>query len=66
MSDYVPQVGDIVLVGKGKCAWTVTALFTAYNDRVYANLRTGVGRLGRRGRNIAVRVDTLTLYFRNK
>lgn len=62
-SDYVPQVGDIVRIGKGTCQWTVTGLFTDWNDDEYANLRTGVGRLGRNGRTITAPVDGLSLFW---
>lgn len=58
---YVPQVGDMVLVGKGKCAWRVQALYGGDNT---ALLRTGVGRLGRRGRTITAPVASLSLYYR--
>ena len=57
MSVPVPQVGDIVRVGKGKAQWTVT---DTYGDNT-ARLRTGVGRLGRHGRVIIAPVASLKL-----
>lgn len=61
MSAYVPQVGDYVRVGKGKLGWAITAI---YADGLTAQLRTGVGRLGRRGRIIERPLSDLSLYGR--